>query len=118
MPLHAGTLWGSHLLQAQGGTGQLHLIRRGPITVVHGSTRLQIDRPSLLLYPRPIAHRFESDPIKRTDSISALTASKAQARVSRAPENPAHPALPGRVQFIPDEKKPRIAGPFCIRRLS
>jgi hypothetical protein len=53
---HAGTLCGSHLLQAQGGTGQLHLIRRGPITVVHGSTRQQIDRPSLLLYPRPMAH--------------------------------------------------------------
>lgn len=68
---HAGTLCGSHLLQAQGGTGQLHLIRRGPLTVTHGSNRLRIDRPSLLLYPRPLAHRFESDAVQGADMACA-----------------------------------------------
>lgn len=68
---HAGTLCGSHLLQAEGGSGQLHLIRRGPLTVIHGSTRLEIARPSLLLYPRPMTHRFESDPARGADMVCA-----------------------------------------------
>lgn len=59
---HAGVLCGSHLLAEQANQGQLHLIRRGPLTVHHGNDTLVIDRPSLLLYPRPLAHRFESDP--------------------------------------------------------
>lgn len=59
---HAGVLCGSHLLAAQASQGQLHLIRRGPISVHHGQQTLRIERPSLLLYPRPLAHRFDSDP--------------------------------------------------------
>jgi AraC-like DNA-binding protein len=51
--------------------GQLHLIRRGPLTVFHGADMLQIDCPSLLLYPRPMAHRFESDPDSGADMACA-----------------------------------------------
>jgi AraC-like DNA-binding protein len=68
---HAGTLCGSHLLAAKGDKGQLHLIRRGPLTVHHGSERLQIDTPSLLLYPRPMDHRFESDARSGADMVCA-----------------------------------------------
>lgn len=68
---HAGTLCGSHWLAAQENMGQLHLIRRGPLTVYHEGTSLQIAAPSLLLYPRPIAHRFESDAHSGADMVCA-----------------------------------------------
>ena len=68
---HAGTLCGSHSLQAQEDTGQMHLIRRGPVTVFHGAQKLRIEHPSLLLYPRPLAHRFETDPASGADMACA-----------------------------------------------
>lgn len=68
---HAGTLCGSHWLAAQENMGQMHLIRRGPLTVYHGSEQLQIDTPSLLLYPRPMPHRFESDVHSGADMVCA-----------------------------------------------
>jgi AraC-like DNA-binding protein len=59
---HAGTLCGINDLLPQDGIGQLHLIRRGAVSVRHhGAADLQIDAPSLLLYPRPMAHRFVMD---------------------------------------------------------
>ena len=60
---HAGTLCGINDLAAEAGTGQLHFIRRGVVDVVHDSApALHIDAPSLLLYPRPLTHRFLTDP--------------------------------------------------------
>lgn len=68
---HAGTLCGSHWLAATENMGQMHLIRRGPLTVYHGSEQLHIDTPSLLLYPRPMPHRFESDAHSGADMVCA-----------------------------------------------
>lgn len=60
---HAGALCGVNDLDGSGDTGQLHLIRRGRVEVRHGSgPAVEITRPSLLLYPRPLAHRFITDP--------------------------------------------------------
>lgn len=58
---HAGVLCGINALEPEGGAGQLHLVRRGPLEVMHGNTSLRIEKPSLLLYPRPMAHRFVTD---------------------------------------------------------
>ena len=59
---HAGTLCGNHQLTPDGDTGQLHLIRRGRVLVhQQGADELLITSPSLLLYPRPLAHRFVID---------------------------------------------------------
>lgn len=58
---HAGALCGINTLEAEGAAGQLHLVQRGPVEVFHGSSSLQIDRPSLLLYPRPMTHRLVTD---------------------------------------------------------
>jgi AraC-like DNA-binding protein len=58
---HAGVLCGINALEAEGEAGQLHLIRRGPVEVVHGNTSLKIQKPSLLMYPRPMPHRFVTD---------------------------------------------------------
>lgn len=59
---NAGLVCGIGTLTPAEGVGQMHLIRRGPLRVTHGATTLQITEPSLLLYPRPIRHRFETDP--------------------------------------------------------
>ena len=61
---HAGSLCGVTDLSGEEGTGQLHLLRRGPVKVVHpGVPSLSIDTPSLLLYARPLAHSFITDPV-------------------------------------------------------
>jgi AraC-like DNA-binding protein len=68
----AGALCGINTLNGEGPHGQLHLVRSGDVDVRHG-TRLaaQIREPSLLLYPRPMAHRFITDPIKGADFVCA-----------------------------------------------
>jgi AraC-like DNA-binding protein len=68
---HAGPLCGINTLEADGAAGQLHLVQRGPVEVFHANTSLCIDRPSLLLYPRPMTHRFVSDPERGADMACA-----------------------------------------------
>lgn len=71
---HTGTLCGIHDLpgEGQGGSGQLHLVRRGPLEVRHGgATAARIEVPSLLLYPRPFAHRFICDADQGADLACA-----------------------------------------------
>ncbi|WP_312707126.1 AraC family transcriptional regulator [Stenotrophomonas sp.] len=68
---HAGALCGINTLQGEDEVGQLHLVRRGPLQVSHGQQTLQIDAPSLLLYPRPMPHRFHTDPQHGADMACA-----------------------------------------------
>jgi len=60
----AGPLCGVNHLEPRAGGGQLHLIREGGVAVYNDGTPepLLITEPSLLLYPRPLAHRFVTDP--------------------------------------------------------
>ena len=59
----AGPLCGVNSLEPQAGRGQLHLVREGGVEVHHGTPEpLRIEEPSLLLYPRPLPHRFVTDP--------------------------------------------------------
>ncbi|MGW8340342.1 AraC family transcriptional regulator [Xanthomonas axonopodis pv. khayae] len=68
---HAGALCGINQLDS-GDRGQLHLIRQGAVVVHNGDgSHLQIDRPSLLLYPRALAHRFDTDPVHGADFACA-----------------------------------------------
>lgn len=69
---HAGTLCGINDLAPEGGSGQLHLIKRGTVSVSHGGAiAARIDSPSLLLYPRPLPHRFEMDADEGADLTCA-----------------------------------------------
>jgi AraC-like DNA-binding protein len=68
---HAGALCGINTVEARDGLGQLHLVRRGPLEVMHADGSLRIDEPSLLLYPRPYAHRFVSDAGRGADMACA-----------------------------------------------
>lgn len=57
---HSGPLCGINDFEVNG-FGQLHLVRRGPLQVLHAGGERTITEPSLLFYPRPLAHRFVSD---------------------------------------------------------
>ncbi len=68
---HAGALCGINSLPGEDEAGQLHLVRRGPVQVSHGQQTVQVDVPSLLLYPRPMPHRFSTDPQHGADMACA-----------------------------------------------
>jgi len=85
---HAGALCGINDLDPAG-NGQLHLIRAGEVDVVHGgATAARIERPSLLLYPRPLPHRFVTDPERGADFACA------HLRFDGGAANPIAAALP------------------------
>lgn len=69
---HSGALCGINDLPGTGDAGQLHLVRSGPITVSHeGEAPMHLTEPSLLLYPRPLAHRFVTDAKRGADLACA-----------------------------------------------
>ncbi|ATD61569.1 MAG: cupin domain-containing protein [Janthinobacterium svalbardensis] len=56
-----GAFCGSSHFPAQPGIGHLHLVRRGPATFTHDDgTRLRVDQPALVFYPRPLAHGLDT----------------------------------------------------------
>jgi AraC-like DNA-binding protein len=86
---HTGTLCGINDMSADGGLGQLHLIRDGEVEVIHGDlTVARITGPSLLLYPLPMAHRFRTDPGRGADFVCANIGFEG------GPANPIAAALP------------------------
>ncbi len=69
---HSGALCGINDVPSEGELGQLHLIQSGPVEVRHqGAASLNITEPSLLLYPRPMAHRFVTDAKRGADMACA-----------------------------------------------
>jgi AraC-like DNA-binding protein len=68
----AGALCGTHALDGDSPYGQLHLVRDGDVEVRHGRTlAARIREPSLLLYPRAMAHRFITDSERGADFVCA-----------------------------------------------
>lgn len=67
----AGALCGINSLDGEGSQGQLHLVRRGDVEVRHRRMSVKISEPSLLLYPRPLAHRFITDAKRGADFVCA-----------------------------------------------
>ena len=69
---HSGALCGLNEVPTLPETGQLHLIKRGPVEVNHESeSPLHVIDPSLLLYPRPLKHRFITDATRGADLTCA-----------------------------------------------
>lgn len=59
---HSGVLCGITDFASPNERGQLHLIKEGKIEVIHPrGTAIEVNEPSLLLYPRPMARRFVTD---------------------------------------------------------
>lgn len=85
----AGALCGINDLAPEGDTGQLHLIKQGAVAVSHpGAPDLRIATPSLLLYPRPLPHRFV------TDAQDGAELTCANLRFEGGSANPVAAALP------------------------
>lgn len=73
---HAGPLCGVTTFDAQPGRGFLHVLRHGEMEVTHQGVggrmeRRQIDRPTLLFYPRPHEHSFHNAPTEDSDFACA-----------------------------------------------
>lgn len=73
---HAGPLCGVTHFDAQPGRGFLHVMRNGEMAVRHavGSglvEQLVVSEPSLVFYPRPLAHDFHNAPTEGADFVCA-----------------------------------------------
>ena len=72
---HTGPLCGVTSFAAQPGRGFLHVLRRGSMEVTHRSRGvkrvIKVDEPTLLFYPRPLAHSFHNAPIEGSDFVCA-----------------------------------------------
>lgn len=76
---HAGPLCGVTRFPAEQGRGFLHVLRRGEMVVTHParaglSRRITVREPSLLFYPRPLAHHFHNPPAEGSDFVCATVA--------------------------------------------
>lgn len=73
---HAGPLCGLTHFDAAAGRGFLHVLWRGEMAVTHRAKsgaprRLQVQGPTLLFYPRPLAHDFHNAPVDGADFVCA-----------------------------------------------
>lgn len=76
---HAGPLCGVTRFAAEPGRGFLHVMRRGEMVVTHRAQggvrrRLDVREPSVLFYPRPLAHDFHNAPKDGADFTCATLA--------------------------------------------
>jgi AraC-like DNA-binding protein len=73
---HTGPLCGVTHFDAQPGRGFLHVMRNGEMEVRHATAtglveRLWVREPSLVFYPRPLAHDFHNAPTEGSDFVCA-----------------------------------------------
>jgi AraC-like DNA-binding protein len=73
---HTGPLCGVTTYAAQPGRGFLHVLRQGEMVVTHRAAtglrkRIAVNEPSLLFYPRPLAHQFHNAPDDGADFACA-----------------------------------------------
>ncbi|MGJ7543808.1 AraC family transcriptional regulator [Variovorax sp. LT1R16] len=73
---HAGPLCGTTHFSAKKGRGFLHVLRRGEMVVTHSPRsgvprNIVVKEPSLLFYPRPLAHNFHNAPSEGSDFVCA-----------------------------------------------
>jgi AraC-like DNA-binding protein len=76
---HHGPLCGVTRFVPEPGLGFLHVLRRGSMVVTHRRAsgvplRLAVDEPSLVFYPRPLAHDFHNAPEEGSDFTCATVA--------------------------------------------
>lgn len=90
---HSGALCGLNRFDAGEGHAYLHVLRRGAMEVSHPGARgvprsMRLEEPTLLLYPRPLTHRFHNPPAEGSALTCARLAFDGDAR------NPLVRALP------------------------
>lgn len=68
----SGSLCGINTIDGTKPGGQLHLLRQGNAEVWHGNVKAHsLQEPTLLFYPRPLAHRFVTDSEYGADFVCA-----------------------------------------------
>ena len=105
---HNGPLCGVTRFTPEAGLGFLHVMRRGTMVVTHragtGSgapSRVEVTEPSLVFYPRPLAHDFHNAPVEGADFTCATLAFEGGAGHPLARALPALVVLPlSRVQGL------------------
>lgn len=73
---HNGPLCGLSHFAAEPGRGFLHVLRRGSMVVTHrprhgAPSKVVVNEPTLLFYPRPLAHNFHNAPREGSDFVCA-----------------------------------------------
>lgn len=73
---HTGPLCGVTTFASRPGRGFLHVLREGEMSVTHQGfdgrlETVEVDRPSLLFYPRPLEHSFHNAPTDDSDFACA-----------------------------------------------
>jgi AraC-like DNA-binding protein len=69
---HSGPLCGVTDFYEFEDLGQLHVIKRGAVVIDYGKRkRERIEQPSVVFYPRPLRHRFITDPEVGADMVCA-----------------------------------------------
>lgn len=77
---HSGPLCGVTHYALRPGQGFLHVMRRGELVLSHAARdsraqrlprRLAVNEPSLVFYPRPLAHTFHNPPVEGADFTCA-----------------------------------------------
>lgn len=73
---HTGPLCGVTSFAAKPGRGFLHVLRRGEMVVTHRPNagpprRVEVRAPTVLFYPRPLAHNFHNAPTQDSDFTCA-----------------------------------------------
>jgi AraC-like DNA-binding protein len=73
---HTGPLCGVTHFDAEPGRGFLHVLRSGAMQVTHrprqgAARKISVVEPTLLFYPRPMAHEFHNAPAEGSDFVCA-----------------------------------------------
>lgn len=103
---HNGPLCGVTHFTPKAGLGFLHVMRRGTMEVTHRAgtgapRRVKVNEPSLVFYPRPLAHDFHNAPVEGADFTCATLAFDGGASHPLARALPALVVLPlARVQGL------------------
>ncbi|SFU70484.1 transcriptional regulator, AraC family [Polaromonas sp. YR568] len=103
---HNGPLCGVTRFTPEAGLGFLHVMRRGTMVVTHRAgagapKRVEVSEPSLVFYPRPLAHDFHNAPVEGADFTCATLAFDGGANHPLARALPALVVLPlARVQGL------------------
>lgn len=96
---HSGPLCGVTHFAAMPGRGFLHVMRRGEMVLTHqprsgAPRRIKVQQPSLLFYPRPLAHDFHNAPVEGSDFSCAVVEFEGGANHPLARALPAVVVLP------------------------
>lgn len=95
---HTGPMCGINDFAPQQGLGQLHLVQRGPLRIEHPQQDpIDIARPTLLFYPRPMHHRFIAD------AREGASMACAHVQFGDGSDNPLAQSLPAFVAMPLDE---------------